>query len=1068
MDNLSVVESIFFTALDKANPESRAAYLEEACGTDQELRQRVERLLSAHPQVGSFLAAPPSPLAATAAAEQALTERPGTMIGPYKLMEQIGEGGMGLVFVAEQQQPVRRKVALKVIKPGMDSRSVIARFEAERQALALMDHPNIARVLDAGATDSGRPYFVMELVKGVPITTYCDQNQLTPRERLPLFVSVCQAVQHAHQKGIIHRDLKPSNVLVTLHDALPVIKVIDFGVAKALGQQLTEKTIYTGFTQLIGTPLYMSPEQAQMSGIDADTRCDIYSLGVLLYELLTGTTPFDPQRLEKAAFDEVRRIIREEEPPRPSTRLSTLGQTLPSISAQRNMEPRKLSALVRGDLDWIVMKALEKDRTRRYESASAFAADVRRYLQEEPVEARPPSALYRFRKLARRHKVALTTTALLGLVLVLGAVLSTWQAIRATQAEQEARHAEAQAMARLDELQQERARTKAAETRETDLTQASERLLNDVSLAYQGGGKFKEVAPLLERMLESRRRSKGEENSETIGTMIDLGSVYSMQGHPERAEPLLVKAVALSRRVYGEDALLTANALGGLASVYALSNRQQQSLPLLAESADIFGRVFLKEGKLDAANGFLGSLLVSLEQGNFDGWRLYQLKSLRGAVLAALKKYSQAEPLLRQGYEGLKQREDQIPPPERKRVAEALARLTECRAAWSPSLPTDAPFSSIRFEEACKLATQSQRIVLLDFYTTWCAPCKKLDAITWQDSGVRAWLTKATVALKIDAEKETKLVQRYKIRAYPTVLLLRPDGTEIDRLVGYKAPAEFLTEAGAALAGKDVVARARAKLDGEGEDNPLLRMFHGDALAQKGRRAEALAEYLWCFDHGLSHSPAFVGVRQSFLLKSLAALGDDFAPLRQALAERRDAALRAVQKGDPSKVADVAALNGLLHEEDKTLALYDELQALGSPARVQLFEAVLDPLLQKKRYADIVAGAGDISARLDRQMLPLKIGTGAAQSRAVQDLLKQQAVIGGAKYYEALLGTERRDQAHAVRSRLLALDGRAASYAILVRHAARAGKPEEVEELLRAAEKTLSAEDFKQVEHAAK
>jgi serine/threonine protein kinase len=418
VENVSAVVSIFFAALEKESAEDRAAYLDQACGRDVELRQRVERLLSAHPKVGGFLQAP-SPSEALTTDEPAVTERPGEVIGPYKLMEQIGEGGMGLVFVAEQQQPVRRKVALKIIKPGMDTRDVIARFEAERQALALMDHANIARVLDAGATKSGRPYFVMELVRGVPITDFCDQNQLTPRERLGLFVAVCQAVQHAHSKGVIHRDVKPSNVLVTLQEGMPTVKVIDFGVAKAVGQNLTDKTVYTRFAQMIGTPLYMSPEQAG-GGPDVDTRCDVYALGVLLYELLTGTTPFDGKRLQKAAFDEVRRILREEEPPKPSTRLSTLGEGLSDVSARRKTEPKKLSALVKGDLDWIVMKALEKDRSRRYETVAAFAADLRRHLDQEPVEARPPSALYRFGKMARRNRVALTTAALVAAALVAG------------------------------------------------------------------------------------------------------------------------------------------------------------------------------------------------------------------------------------------------------------------------------------------------------------------------------------------------------------------------------------------------------------------------------------------------------------------------------------------------------------------------------------------------------------------------------------------------------------------------------------------------------------------------
>jgi WD40 repeat protein/serine/threonine protein kinase len=419
-------ESLFHLALQQDSGK-RAEFLRKECAGDADLHHRLKVLLHAHEDPGSFLQAPAAALEATV--DDQITERPGTIIGPYKLMEQIGEGGMGLVFVAEQEHPVRRKVALKVIKPGMDTRQVIARFEAERQALALMDHPNIAKVLDGGETVSGRPYFVMELVKGVPITEYCDQAQMTPRKRLELFLQVCHAVQHAHQKGIIHRDLKPTNVLVTLHDGVPVPKIIDFGVAKAMGQQLTDKTIYTNFAQLVGTPLYMSPEQAALSGLDVDTRSDVYSLGVLLYELLTGTTPFNKERLRTASYDEIRRIIREEEPPRPSTRISTLGksslqpanaETAPqrtstaiesrlveTIAQKRKSDPKRLRRLFRGELDWIVMKALEKDRNRRYESASAFASDVQRYLNDEPVQACPPSAAYRLRKFTRRHKVSL-------------------------------------------------------------------------------------------------------------------------------------------------------------------------------------------------------------------------------------------------------------------------------------------------------------------------------------------------------------------------------------------------------------------------------------------------------------------------------------------------------------------------------------------------------------------------------------------------------------------------------------------------------------------------------------
>jgi serine/threonine protein kinase/tetratricopeptide (TPR) repeat protein len=410
-------ETIFAQAMEIDSDAERAAFLDRSCGGNRVLRASVEALLRAHERGGDLLDLPEKPV--DTVAEPSVTEHAGSMIGPYKLLEQIGEGGMGLVFVAEQQEPIRRKVALKVIKPGMDTRQVVARFEAERQALALMEHPNIARVLDGGATAGGRPFFVMELVKGVPITEYCDQNQVPIRERLELFLGVCQAVQHAHQKGIIHRDIKPSNVLVVSHDGTPVVKMIDFGVAKAIGQQLTDKTLYTGFAGMVGTPLYMSPEQAGLSGLDVDTRSDIYSLGVLLYELLTGTTPFDNERLQKVGYDELRRIIREEEPPKPSTRISTLAQAATTVSTNRKSDPRRLTQLIRGELDWMVMKCLEKDRTRRYETASALAADVQRYLTDEPVLACPPSVSYRLRKFTRRNRGWLVATGVVGIALVI-------------------------------------------------------------------------------------------------------------------------------------------------------------------------------------------------------------------------------------------------------------------------------------------------------------------------------------------------------------------------------------------------------------------------------------------------------------------------------------------------------------------------------------------------------------------------------------------------------------------------------------------------------------------------
>jgi serine/threonine protein kinase/tetratricopeptide (TPR) repeat protein len=629
MNNLSVVESVFFAALEKGTPQERAAYLDAACGPDQELRQHVERLLLAHPKVGSFLQAPASALPGTVD-EPTLTERPGTVVGPYRLMEQIGEGGFGLVFVAEQQQPVRRKVALKVIKPGMDTREVIARFEAERQALALMDHPHIAKVLDASTTESGRPYFAMELVKGIPITDYCDQNQLTPRERLGLFVSVCQAVQHAHTKGVIHRDLKPSNVLVTLHDGTPVVKVIDFGVAKAIGQRLTEKTIYTRFAQLIGTPLYMSPEQAEMSGLDIDTRSDIYSLGVLLYELLTGTTPFDQERLRKAGFDEVRRIIREEEPPKPSTRLSTLGETLSAVSAKRKTEPRKLPALVRGELDWIVMKALEKDRTRRYETANGLARDVQRYLHDEPVEACPPSTGYKLRKFARKHKKAFATTAAFVVLLAGAALVSTALAVWAMRAEADAVRARNEEAVRREEADEQKHRAEAV------LTFFQEKVLSAGRLRRDGGGlgdlsvfgagrdvtvrqaidvASAEIAtafpsqPLMEasirdvlgttfhrlgefalaiqqheRVLALRQAQLGVEHLDTLATMHVLAQEHIEAGNLDRGFLLAEETLKRRKATLGPSHIETSRSMFMLAQAYYAAGKPDQALPLVEET----------------------------------------------------------------------------------------------------------------------------------------------------------------------------------------------------------------------------------------------------------------------------------------------------------------------------------------------------------------------------------------------------------------------------------------------------------------------------------------------------
>jgi serine/threonine protein kinase/plasmid stabilization system protein ParE len=587
------LERIFNAAVEKGTPAERSAFLDGACGSDADLRVRIEALLQAHDQAGSFLDSPALESDATLESPGA-SEGPGTKIGRYKILQLIGEGGFGSVYMAEQEEPVRRKLALKIIKLGMDTKQVIARFEAERQALALMDHLNIARVLDAGATEAGRPYFVMELVRGISITEYCDKNKLATRERLHLFLQVCHAVQHAHQKGIIHRDLKPNNVLVTLHDSRAVPKVIDFGIAKATSQRLTEKTLFTEFRQFIGTPEYMSPDQAEISGLDVDTRTDIYSLGVLLYELLTGTTPFDATTLRQASYGEIQRIIREVEPPRPSTRVETLKAQGTDIATRRQVEPRALRRLMRGDLDWIVMKAIEKDRTRRYQTANDLARDIERHLNNEPVMAGPPSVAYKLSKFIRRHRAGVLAGSVVAAALVIGLALATtfyFQASRERDAAELARARADQEAARsqriADFLQDLLVSTNPDHSIASDVdvegVVATARevfgddhatvaaTLSSHALQLQSAGEMEAAERLYNESLRIWRQRYGEENINVANTLRLLGLLHMTKGDDRAAERALRESIRITRALPGEETIILSESLFLLGSV--LRNR---------------------------------------------------------------------------------------------------------------------------------------------------------------------------------------------------------------------------------------------------------------------------------------------------------------------------------------------------------------------------------------------------------------------------------------------------------------------------------------------------------------
>jgi len=588
-------EAALFQAAAQLAGNVRASFLDNACQGNAALRDRLEALLSAHEQTDGALAELQTALKATMNIELAGVpdETIGQKIGRYKILENVGEGGCGVVYVAEQTEPVRRRVALKVIKLGMDTKAVVARFEAERQALAMMDHPNIAKVLDAGTTETGRPYFIMELVRGIRITDYCDQNNLPTNERLGLFIKVCQAIQHAHQKGIIHRDIKPSNILVTLHDGVPVPKVIDFGIAKATEGRLTEHTVYTQLHQFIGTPAYMSPEQAEMSGLDIDTRSDIYSLGVLLYELLAGSTPFDGKELIARGVDVMRKVIREQEPVRPSTRFATLkGADLTTTAKRRSTDASKLTHQLRGDLDWIVMKCLEKDRTRRYETANGVVADLQRHLNDEPVTARPPSRLYEFQKTVRRHKFGFAAAAVLVAVLGIGVLISTWQAVRATRAERLAqeRLAESEAISKFltgvfqspDPSRDGRTITvaesldSAVKKMDAELAhQPAQRamLQSTIGNTYRSLGLYAPAIPLLEKARDYFVSANGLQHTNSINTMNDLGLLYFEAGRQDEGLKLIEESLALNRKVRGSDDTNSIGSLNNLALFSARAGR---------------------------------------------------------------------------------------------------------------------------------------------------------------------------------------------------------------------------------------------------------------------------------------------------------------------------------------------------------------------------------------------------------------------------------------------------------------------------------------------------------------
>jgi eukaryotic-like serine/threonine-protein kinase len=670
-------EEIFGAALALPAAE-RLVYLAQACGSDLELNARVAALLHAHQQSENFLEVPPSEIVRSVTPTTTLAaESAGDRIGRYKLLQKIGEGGCGVVYMAEQEDVVRRRVALKVIKLGMDTKAVIARFEAERQALSRMEHPNIASVLDAGMTASGRPFFVMELVRGVKITEYCDQNNLTTAERLDLFIKVCHAIQHAHQKGIIHRDIKPSNILVTLHDHVPVPKVIDFGIAKATQGRLTDQTLFTAFEQFIGTPAYVSPEQAEMTGLDVDTRSDIYSLGVLLYELLTGRTPFETKDLVESGLDEMRRRIREQEPPRPSARVRTLPEIdRTTVARQRGVDVVKFSILLRGDLDWIVMRCLEKDRARRFETANALAEDLQRYLHNEPVTARPPSTAYLVQKLVRRHRLAFGTGAAIALLVAVGFALSTTLFLRARQAERRvsemlgtavqekdsaelARSNEA-LLRRKAEAEEQKAQSEASHR--TQVAASMKEMLSGISQLVLINGDEKLARRILDQTAAGLKKDLGGQPEVEADLRETLGGIYFKIGEFDQAVAMFREALALRRRREPDDPTAVAQSLNylGLAltnpadfpeaersilEAIALQEKQLgKTHPAVAQSRSNLGWVLSRqEGRLAEAEKLVQEALTAQRKRGIETLEVAESLKRLGAICEQQARFALAE-----------------------------------------------------------------------------------------------------------------------------------------------------------------------------------------------------------------------------------------------------------------------------------------------------------------------------------------------------------------------------------------------------------------------------------------